>query len=237
MHHVFRLIHLICASATFWTAFGAIVVAFYTYYARKQWIATSASLVEARRSADAAQEALKVSRDELRISVRPWVAITDEVGGVETTALKFDGQGNATMQHSITVRNFSESAAQNVMAVAFLMVTEDLNAIKARQKEASSDNYVGKTDMGFLLLPGRERLAVTSASRFERSQVVSKSYTDRFQAYLVGCIGYRDQFGFLYHTNFIYWMVDPATQLPLEFNATANSEIRGLFVPWHTSID
>jgi len=232
-----RLLYGTLTSATFWTAIGAIVLFVYTYYTRQQWIALTDNLREARRSADAAQEALKISRDELRISVRPWIDITDEPGGLKTTPIKFDEFGNATMQHSITVRNYSENAAQNVMIVAFLMVTEDLAAVTARQKEASGDNYVGKSDMGFLLFPGLARLAVASPSRFDRSQMVSKSYTGKFEAFLVGCIGYRDQFGFLYHTNFVYWMVDPTTGRPLEFDATPNSEMRGVFVPWHTSID
>jgi hypothetical protein len=235
MHYVWVLL-CIFRSATFWTAFAAIAVVFYTYYARKQWLATAHNLFEAKRSADAAHEALKISRDQMRISVRPWVGITDEPGGLKTTPITFDEHGNASMQHSITVRNFSENAAQNVMAVAFLMVTEDLEAIKTKQKETRGDNYVGKSDMGFLLFPGLARLAVVSASRFDRAQMVSRSYTGKFEAFLVGCIGYRDQFGCLYHTNFIYWLADPSGR-PAEFDAVPNTSIQGVFIPWHTSID
>lgn len=224
-------------STTFWTALATIVVGFYTYYARQQWKAMADTFREAKRSADAAQEALKISRDQLRISVRPWVGITDEPGGLRTTPLTFDDHGNASIQYSVTVKNFSNNAAQNVMTVAFLMVTEDLDAIRAKQLEARGDNYVGKTDMGFLLFPGRDRLFVASASRFERSQMVSRSYTGKFEAFLVGCVGYRDQFGFVYHTNFIYWLVDPSTNLSIEFDATPGSTVPGLFVPWHSSID
>jgi hypothetical protein len=237
MHCILIFLWDIARSATFWTAVAAIAVAFYTYYARQQWKATAANLSEAKRAADAAQEALQISRDELRISVRPWVGISDEPMGVQTTPITFDEHGNATMQHSITVKNYSSNAAQNIMTIAVLMVTEDLEAIKKGQQEISGDNFVGKTDMGFLLFPGKDRLANTSASRYERSLMVSKSHTGKFEAFLVGCIGYRDQFGFLYHTRFIYWLVEPKSGLPIEFDAVPNSEVRGVFMPWHTSID
>lgn len=237
MHHVLKLLFGLLASATFWTAVAAIVVSFYTYYARRQWIAAEGSLQQVKRAADAAQEALEISRDQLRISVRPWVGVTDEPGGLVTSPLKFDNKGSATIKYSITTRNFSLNAAQNVMVVAFLLVTEDLAAIKQKQQEASGDNYVGKTDMGFSLFPGRQRVAVASASAFDRSQMVSKSYTGKFQAYLVGSIGYRDQFGVLYHTNFIYWLVDPGTHQSIEFDAVPNTAVQGVFEPWHTFLD
>lgn len=232
-----RVFWHVLISGTFWTAFAAIIVAIYTYYARQQWIATAANLGEAKRSANAAEEALRISRDGLRISVRPWVGITDEIGSVQTSPIQFDANGNASMGYSITVKNFSQNAAQNVMVVAALLVTEDLEAIRAKQSELSGDNFVGKTDMGFLLFPGNARLGTQSASSFPRNKMVSKSYTGKFEAFLVGCVAYRDQFGVLYHTKFIYWLVDPATRHPIEFDATPNTVQQGIFIPWHTSID
>jgi hypothetical protein len=227
----------VLTSATFWTACAAIVVGIYTYYARQQWLATAANLREAKRSADAAEEALKISRDELRISVRPWAGITDERDGVQTSAIKFDAEGNASMEYSVIVKNYSSNAAQNVMAIAFLVVSEDLEAVKAKLLEVSGDNFVGKTDMGFLLFPGNARMASRSVSVFPRAQMVSKSYTGKFEAFLVGCVGYRDQFGVLYHTKFVYWLADPSTGRPIEFDAIPNGEQHGVFIPWHSSID
>ncbi len=237
MHPILMWLWDVLRSATFWTALATIVVGFYTYYAREQLKAMGDTLHEAKRSADAAQEALKINRDQLRVSVRPWVGIVDEPGGLQTTPLTFDAQGNASIRYSITVKNFSANAAQNVMTVAFLMVTEDLEAIRAKQLEARGDNYVGKTDMGFLLFPGRDRLSVASASTFPRSQMVSKSYTGKFEAFLVGCVGYRDQFGAVYHTNFIYWLVEPSTNHPVEFDPIPNGTVQGAFTPWHSSLD
>jgi hypothetical protein len=237
MHHVLVVVRMLFSSATFWTAVAAIAVLFYTYYARQQWLATADNLKEAKRSADAAHEALQISRDQLRISVRPWVGITDELGGLKTSQIRFDANANATMEHSITVRNYSQHAAQNVMTVGFLLVTEDLDFIKKKQRDSSGDNFVGKPDMGFLLFPGKERLAVASASQFNRSDMVSKSYNGKFEAFFVGCVAYRDQFRVLYHTHFIYWMIDPMTSRPMEFDAIPNTQVSGLFVPWHTSID
>lgn len=237
MHSALLLLRDALGSATLWTALATIVVGFYTYYARQQWKAMADTFREARRSADVAQEALNVSRDQLRISVRPWVGIVDEPGGLQTTPLAFDGQGNASIQYSITVKNFSNSAAQNVMTVAFLIVTEDIEAIRAKQLEARGDNFVGKTDMGFLLFPGRDRVSIASASVFPRAQMVSKSYTGKFEAFLVGCIGYRDQFGVVYHTNFIHWLVDPRTSHPIEFDVIPNTNVQGAFIPWHSSLD
>jgi len=237
MEHACWWLYSLFTSSTLWTAVAAVTVIFYTYYARQQLIATEDSLREARRSADAAQEALRNAREGLRISVRPWVGIADAPGSVQTSPVQFDANGNATVQYSLTVRNYSENAAQNVMAVAFLMVTEDLEAIKAKQLEASGDNYVGKPDMGFLLFPGKESLVHFSASRFERVNKVSRNHTGQFQAFLAGCVGYRDQFRAIYHSNFIYRLVDPQTQRPVQFHATPNTSVNGVFVPWHTFID
>ncbi len=224
-------------SQTLWTAVATLIVALYTYYAREQSKAMVNTLSETKRSADAAKEALLNSREQLRISVRPRVGITDEPGGLKTTPIQFDSQGNATIHFSVTVKNYGNYAAQNVMVVIFLMVTEDLDAIRTRQVETRGDNYVGKRDMGFVLFPGGGRLSVNSASSFERSAMISKSYTEKFEAYLVGCIGYRDQFGALYRTNFIYWLVHPNTMMPIEFDAVPNSKIQGVFIPWHSFLD
>jgi hypothetical protein len=68
--------------------------------------------------------------------------------------------------------------------------------------------------------------------------MISKSYTGQLQAWLVGCIGYRDQFKTLYHTGFIYWLADPKTKQPFAFDPPApNSELPGVFVPHSGYID
>ncbi len=67
--------------------------------------------------------------------------------------------------------------------------------------------------------------------------MTSRSYTGKLEGWLVGCIGYRDQFDFLYHSRFIYWLNEPSTKHAKEFDAIPNTAIEGVFLPWYTSVE
>ena len=58
----------------------------------------------------------------------------------------------------------------------------------------------------------------------------------KLEAFIVCCIRYRDQFGCLYHTGFMYWLVDPQTHYPIEFNTIPDSKVGfgKKFELWHS---
>ena len=180
---------------------------------------------------------LSEARDEMRLSERPWIGIADEPKAFDVGPITFDEIGNAKVDYSIKMRNFSNSAAQNIVPNAFLLITEDLKFVTQKREESCNERYVGHSqrDMGYLLFPGRERVLQESSSVFPRSDMTSAGWNGKFEAYVVGCIGYRDQFGYLYHTSFTYWLVDPATYRPIEFSVVPNSKIAsGSFDIWHS---
>lgn len=202
---------------------GLMFLIAYTTIAAFQWCAMN--------------RAVTAAHEQTRISARPWIGLTDEGEAIKTTPIIFDKGGNATIGYMVTTRNYSSSAAQNIHAMAFLLVTEDLPALNAKQSESCGDGYVGKKEFGFVLFSGRERTFDSSGSLFERRFMVSRNPAGTFQAWLVGCIGYRDQFNVLYHTKFIYRFVDPKTRVPIDLDASPNTSVQGEFIAYHTSLD
>jgi hypothetical protein len=178
-------------------------------------------------------EANQSARDAIRLQQRPWVGIDDTEGALETTTVRFDDKGDAHIGYRIRVRTFNNSAAQNVWPVAVLMITEDLTKIRAKVNAVCSN--AATSDSGNVVFPGRPRLDTRSASLVQRSEM--QSLTGKYEAWLIGCIAYRDSFGAMYHTGFIYWLTDPKTNLGLEFDARPNTKIDGHWATWFGSID
>ena len=179
----------------------------------------------------------KAVEKQIRISVRPWVGLSDEAVAIQTTGLRFDQEDNAVVSYQIISKNFSSSAAKNVWANAFLVVSEDLALVYKKADEACGDNYVGKIDIGSVLFPGKFANMIQSGSLVRKSEIIPGP-DGKVEAWLVGCIGYRDQFEVLYKTRFYYWYVDPITNRAFTFvPAAANSEIPGHFVEHHSSVE
>ncbi len=89
---------------------GAIILFAYTTFAALQWRET--------------KKTIEAMNKQMRISVRPWVGLTDEGNAVITTPITFDKNGDASIQYAVTTRNFSTAAARNVMSIATLLITE-----------------------------------------------------------------------------------------------------------------
>jgi hypothetical protein len=51
------------------------------------------------------------------------------------------------------------------------------------------------------------------------------------QAFLTGCIGYRDQLGYLYRTKFIWMLYDDAGRVAMFDRPTQPTTINGHFLP------
>jgi len=69
------------------------------------------------------------------------------------------------------------------------------------------------------------------------TKISSKHQGSHLQAFLAGCIGYRDQFGYLYRTRFMYMLYDEAGRVRIFDRPTAPIDITGRFAPTGGSID
>jgi hypothetical protein len=198
------------------------------------------TLTEAQNQTAATKDALKSAQNQMRLSVRPWLGLDDEGTDppVQTTQLIFDKDGNATIGYQTRVKNFGTQAAQGVLTVGNLAVTEDINAI-FKAEETACYSYA-EPDIGVVIFPGKNRLAWQTASQFQRKDMISKTGDGKFQAWLGLCIRYRDQFGCPYRTGYIYNFKDTtsgARDLPMRFAATPNSRVDGEFRLYHGDLE
>jgi hypothetical protein len=145
---------------------------------------------------------------ERRLSVRPWVGLDDAPDALQTSTLEFDNQGNAHIGFAFTTKNYSAVGAQNVVANGHLVIASDGAVVQKETDENCGNNYVGNPAIGEVLFPGRMRSVDSSQDVYFRQQMTSSSANAKFEAWIVGCIGYRDQFGWLYKTQFQYWLTD-----------------------------
>jgi hypothetical protein len=154
--------------------------------------------------------------------------------------IKFNPNGDATVEYTIHAKNYSNNPAQHVWAFAQLLVTQDTFAIHDWQTWSCGEHLIGNREVGVVLFPGRLRAFSISSSLFERTKMVSKTDDGKFEGWLVGCIGYRDQAGFLYRTGFTYWLTDPAMRdlsFPLRIDPSDRSPVSGNWKPYTGSAD
>lgn len=179
------------------------------------------------------QATVEQMQAQTRLSVRPYIGL-DEGSPIETTPLHIDETGNASLVYKILAKNYSNSPASNVWAFANLVVADDLNTVYEQQGYACGDAVIGKPDIGLILFPGRDRVFNSMPGM---TKVSIKHEQSLIGVWLAGCIGYRDQFGYLYRTKFMYALQDDANK-PINFvGSTHTADISGHFVPYGGSID
>jgi hypothetical protein len=211
------------------TAIGAVVAFVGLIGVSLTVVFTYQTLKDSRRNA--AQQHADTER-QIRLSSRPWVGFTDDATPLQTSEIEFDGAGRASISYTIASKNFSSFAAKDVESRAELVITENIEVINLVQERACSDAFIGVPDAGFVLFPGKAQLAESSGT----IAVISAPGADgKFQAYLVGCTGYRDQFDVLYKTKFAFRWVAVDTKRPVRFNVGRNIKIAGIFDEWKTS--
>jgi len=177
---------------------------------------------------------LSEMQTQRRLSVRPFVGLDEGPDAIKTTALHIDGTGGANLSYIIRAKNYSNFPATNVWANANLIVADDLYTVYEQQGYACGDAVIGKPDIGLVLFQGRDRF-FTSYPAITTINI--KHQGSRLQAYLAGCIGYRDQFGYLYRTKFIYMLYDDAGNVVVFDRPTRPIDIGGHFAPTSGSID
>ena len=177
------------------------------------------------------QGQLDEARKSTRLSVRPWIGLDEGQSAIETTPLQIDKDGNAALVYKIVAKNYGSTPAANVWAMANLVVADDLNTVYEQQDRACSDDLIGKPDIGMVLFQGKDRVFSAMPST---TQISKKHEGSRLQAFLAGCIGYRDQFSYLCRTKFL-WMLQDNTGQVIVFDAPNQSlVINGHFVPGST---
>jgi len=191
----------------------AITTGIYTIYSQKQWHSM---------------------QDSLRISVRPFVGVDEGADALQTGPVHIDEAGNASVVYRIRAKNYSNSPANNVTTMANFIVADDLNTVYQQEEYACGDAVIGKPDIGLILFPGKERFFTSMDAT---TTISSKHPGSRLQAWLAGCIGYRDQFGYLYRTKFMYMLYDDAGRVVVFDRPTQPIDIRGHFVMTGGSID
>jgi hypothetical protein len=179
------------------------------------------------------QDTVKEMQKQTRLSVRPWIGLDEGPNAIETTPLQIDKDGNASLVYKIVAKNYGSTPAANVWAMANLVVADDLNTAYEQQGYACGDAVIGKPDIGLVLFQGRDRQFTSFPSTTKISVKHEKS---QIGIWLAGCIGYRDQFGYLCRTKFLWGFQDetgspvslqapvPAMTLKGRFFATASGE-------------
>lgn len=141
------------------------------------------------------------------MSVRPWIGLDEGPNAIENTPLQIDADGNAGLVYTIRTRNYSNAPATNVWADANLVVADDLNTVYEEQGYACGDAVIGKPDIGLVLFQGRDRAFNSTPSS---TKINLKHANSLIGVWLAGCIGYRDQFGYLCRTKFLWDFRDDA---------------------------
>jgi hypothetical protein len=174
------------------------------------------------------QDQLKEARKQTRLSVRPWIGLDEGLDAIQTTPLQIDEGGNASLVYTIRAKNYSSSPAANVWAYANLVVADDLNTVYEQQGYACGDAVVGKPDIGLVLFQGKDRVFNSMPGL---TKISVKHERSLIGAWLAGCIGYRDQFGYLCRTKFI-WGFQDETGRPVSLQAPVPAMmIKGRFFP------
>jgi hypothetical protein len=163
---------------------------------------------------------------QTRLSVRPFVGLDEGLEAIETTPLQIDKDGNASLAYKIRAKNYSGSPATNVWPFANLVVADDLSTVYEQQGFACGDAVIGKPDIGFVLFQGKDRVYNAWPGSTKINQ---KHENSLFGVWLAGCIGYRDQFGYLCRTKFI-WAFQPDDPRVFQASIPAGT-ISGHFVP------
>jgi hypothetical protein len=177
---------------------------------------------------------LEQMQSQTRLSVRPFVGLDEGHDAINATPLVIDESGNASLTYVIRAKNYSDVPASNVWAAANLVVADDLNTVYEWQGYACDDAMIGKPDIGQILFPGRDRVFT---SMLATAKIIKKHEGSRLQVWLTGGIGYRDQFGYLYRTKFMFMLHDVAGHVAIFDPPTQPTQILGRFVSMGGAID
>jgi hypothetical protein len=203
-----------------------------------QATATNKLAQEAKRSADATFVANKIAVEAMRQSQRPWIG-PDIKMPVATGPLTIDQRGMIMTNYQMTAINYGNYGANNINFWAQLYIAQDITTIWARAKYAC-DVSTQNPNLGRIMFPGQERIMSNAwpamAMDVIRNNKANPPYNE-FQAYLLTCIGYRDQFHLPHHTGTIFRYAQANGGESVMFALTPNSSISGQWIEWYSFLD
>lgn len=203
-----------------------------------QATATNTLAVEAKRSADAAYASNKIAVDAMKQSQRPWVG-PDMKAPVMTGPLRIDQHGMIIANYQMTAVNYGNYGANNVEYWAQLYIAQDISTIWTREKYACSVSTQNSTN-GRIMFPGQERVMYNAWPALAMDVIRNKNADPpqkEFQAYLLTCIGYRDQFGIPHHTGTIFRYAQSMGGESVTFELTPGSSVQGQWIEWYSYLD
>ncbi|HWZ45338.1 MAG TPA: hypothetical protein VNW97_17825 [Candidatus Saccharimonadales bacterium] len=174
-----------------------------------------------QRAADAAEK-------QIRLSVRPWVGVADEVDAFTADHFGFSTDGVANVGYTLIMKNFGNVPAQNAMAYGQLVVSMDIDRINNEQEKVC--NSIGHAG-GYIIFSGKQGVVDRRLSFWSPNDIVLDPVSHKTMAVIVGCVGYRDQFGCLYTTRFVYQLRDSHQPgVPVLLEPRNGAEIPGHWV-------
>jgi hypothetical protein len=140
-------------------------------------------------------------------------------------------------------KNFGTVAAANVIGSGEIVITDDLTFVMEAQKNACDDASVGHHDMGTVLFPKQRSHIATSHVQTtidtRRNPEAQKAWDMQpdpkpartWLVWFAGCVGYRDQFDYVYTTSFIMRLVDTSNSPVVITWPTSPRDYFGVFKP------
>jgi hypothetical protein len=175
--------------------------------------------------------------DALHKSQRPWIGPYKQVP-IVTGPIIVDSMG-IRVDYRMSAVNFGSFGANNVGFLAQLYIAQDITTIQKRAKYAC-DNSTSNPDLGRVLFPGENTAMLNVWPAFAMDIIPNKNANPPqkvYQAYLLVCIGYRDQFGIPHHTGTIYRSVHPESGETILFELTPTQSIPVEWRDWHSFLD
>jgi hypothetical protein len=184
-----------------------------------------------------AHQANTISTNSMKQSQRPWIGPYRQVPLI-TGPIIIDGMG-IRVDYRMSAVNYGSFGANNVNFWAQLYVAQDISTIQQRAKYAC-ENSTSNPDMGRVLFPGQDTAMLNAWPALAMDIIPNKNANPpqtQYRAYLLACIGYRDQFGIPHHTGTIYRSVHPANGETIMFELTKGQSIPVEWRDWHSFLD
>lgn len=180
-----------------------------------------------------------IARNAMRQSQRPWIGPYKPLPLI-TGPIVIDNKG-IHIDYRMSAVNYGSFGANNVMFWAQLYIAQDITTIWKRSQDACASS-TANPQMGRILFPGQDTAMLNAWPAFAmdiiRNNKANPPY-DTYQAYLLTCIGYRDQFGIPHHTGTIYRSTPPGGVGgdSIMFTLTPNQTIPVEWHDWHSFLD
>jgi hypothetical protein len=170
----------------------------------------SGQLTQMTESNKLTRQANQISHDAIYAQQRPWVGFDEANGGLNLDSIMVDKNFRAIVTYAPVLKNFGNYPAQRVNVTADLVLVgqhDNGPSLEERQDASCSPKNIAP-GLGDLIFPNQihSPRAILPAAPYD---IPESAREDSFQAFVVGCIIYKDQFDTVNQTGFVYWLLDP----------------------------